>query len=90
MDGLSPDLIRELLNKKRHRNSPRKFALVRTANGVEKFPVSKVKAEALGKFDGKAGTIKRSRKGRTYRKADGSRYYCPDWNNTVIGYTAGT
>jgi hypothetical protein len=45
-------------------------------------------AMAKGGFTGKAGTMKRSRKGRTYRAPNGSRTYLNNWwdETTVIAY----
>lgn len=39
-----------------------------------------------GSFQGRAGTIRRSNKGRTYRAPNGSRRYIIDYNTEVIAY----
>ena len=47
-------------------------ALVMVDGAIEKAPV---KAEDKGAFDGRQGSMRRSRKGRSYRLANGSRNY---------------
>jgi hypothetical protein len=47
--------------------------------------------ELIGSFEGKQGSMRRSRKGRTYRLANGQRFYVQDWtgtSQTVKFYTA--
>jgi len=39
-----------------------------------------------GSFTGRAGSIGRSNKGRTYRKPNGSRRYLVDYESDVIAY----
>lgn len=39
-----------------------------------------------GSFVGKAGTMRRSNKGRSYRAPNGSRRYVIDYNTEVIAY----
>jgi hypothetical protein len=40
----------------------------------------------LGAFDAKAGTMRRSRKGQTTRRANGYARYAPNWEVEVIAY----
>lgn len=40
----------------------------------------------VGGYDGKAGTMKRSRKGRSSRNANGRRFYNPNYEREVIAY----
>jgi len=47
----------------------------------------KVNATTVGAFEGKAGSLRRSRKGRTYRMANGRRFY-NDLEATVLAYKA--
>jgi hypothetical protein len=44
-------------------------------------------AALKGGYEGKAGSIRRSRKGAMRRLANGSRKYIADWDNTVKFYT---
>jgi hypothetical protein len=56
-------------------NDPRKKkynAIVRTAEGLEQ---QQVKTSQFGRFEGKAGTKRRSRKGMVRTMPNGSRYY---------------
>jgi len=39
-----------------------------------------------GSFTGRAGSIGRSNKGRTYRKPNGSRRYLVDYESDIIAY----
>lgn len=60
------------------------FALVRTENGLEKVALDKIN---LGGFEGKAGTARRSRKGRTYRAPNGRRHYAGQYETPeVVSY----
>ena len=40
----------------------------------------------VGGYIGRAGSITRSRKGRTTRKANGFRQYVPNWDENIIAY----
>lgn len=42
--------------------------------------------QASGSYRGKAGSIRRSNKGRTTRAANGSRRYLIDYDSTVVAY----
>lgn len=60
------------------------FALIRTENGVEKVSLKDLET---GHFDSKLGTTKRSRKGRTYKAANGYTKFAPNWDTEVIAHT---
>lgn len=45
---------------------------------------------SVGSFVGRAGSMRRSRKGRTTRVANGSRKYLRGEPDTVLAYKAGT
>jgi hypothetical protein len=67
-------------------NSKPSTTTVLTQDGWEHFTQDK---HDLGSFHGRAGTTKRSRKGRTYRAPNGVRKYHP-WNpQEVIAYKKG-
>jgi hypothetical protein len=66
--------IEALLAPKPKTKSSTGYALVRTGTGVDKVPLDSVRIPG---FDSKLGTAKRSRKGRTYRAANG--YARPDY-----------
>lgn len=46
----------------------------------------KPSASTIGKFEGKVGTVTRSRKGATRRKPNGSRTYIAPHDNEVVMY----
>lgn len=83
MEGLTSSEISELL-------APR-AKKVKTPTGVgSKFDSDGWKVlestSEVGKFEGRAGTIKRNRKGRTSRLPNGSRWY-PKWlEHEVLAY----
>lgn len=88
MDGLSNEHIATLLSPKRgqvSKSSTGRQALVRAADGtLDKVAVSVL--SSVGYFEGKQGTIRRSRKGATRIQPNGSRYYCPNFDQEVIAY----
>lgn len=82
------ELILKLLAPppRKSRTGGKSYALL--DNG-DKVPLSSLSVETLGSFQGKAGTMRRSRKGRTYRQANGSRFYCPNYTGVrVLAYKA--
>jgi hypothetical protein len=44
------------------------------------------KPQGTGSFQGRAGSIRRSSKGRTRRVANGKRKYIIDYDSTVVAY----
>jgi hypothetical protein len=60
---MTPELIAKLMNPK-----------LRRKQAVKTLPAKK---NTGGQFEGKQGTIRRNRKGRTRRLANGERYYVP-------------
>jgi hypothetical protein len=80
-------LINALLNPKprKAKKEVKPNALIRTESGVEQ---AFLKPSEFGEFRGKLGSTKRSRKGRSYRAANGSVKYEPNWETEVIAYKA--
>lgn len=74
---VSTELIRDLMEGKKKQGKTKKFALVRTDNGLEFENLSKSTTAKVGSYQGNVGSARRSRKGRTYRAPNGSRYYVP-------------
>ena len=65
----------------------RKFAWVRGEDGqLVKVALATVAAAELGSFQGRAGSLRRSRKGATRRLANGRRNYIAPWNGRVVSY----
>lgn len=62
-----------------------KLAFIASDEGLTSVPMSSVKASALGKFEGKQGTSKRSRKGVVRIQPNGWRKY-NDTDATVVAY----
>lgn len=63
------------------------YALVKTSSGLERVPL---KGLNLGCFEGKQGSIRRSRKGRTTIMPNGFARYVPYGNpDNVVAYKAG-
>ena len=86
MEGLSPKKIQSLMSGARKKNPAQKgFALIRTESGLEKVSLRDLN-NGVGSFDGKTGTPKRSRKGRTYPAPNGRRFYAPNWQDDVVLY----
>lgn len=78
MDGLSDKQIMRLLKKRGRQSKSRTVEQkiwVRQDGEIFQLPQSEVPKEAYGYFVGKAGSIKRSRKGTPRRQANGRRYY---------------
>lgn len=57
------------------------YALVRAENGLEKVALAKLE---VGQFEGKQGTPRRSRKGRTYRAPNGRRFMAHQWEKPEV------
>ena len=84
MQGLSSEIVKDLMTKKV--SKPRKWALLRNESGtLEMVSVSKSTTERVGSFQGNVGSMARSRKGRSYRKPNGERYYLQG-SQDVIAY----
>jgi hypothetical protein len=58
------------------------------SDGVIQF--GKPSADVVGKFEGKQGTVRRSRKGRTTRLPNGTRKYYPGGDGTLRFHADGT
>lgn len=58
-------------------------AYVRSEGGLKEVSLNSVE---IGSFVGKAGSLRRSRKGRTYRLANGRRTYQAPWKDPVVSY----
>jgi len=90
--SVSTNQLVELLAQKRGRkqNFAQGYAIVQdTETGIHtKVPLSEVR-EDIGHFEGKTGSMRRSRKGRSYRLANGRRFYCPGYGKRVIAYKVG-
>jgi len=63
-----------------------KFMLVKTAQGT--IEAQAFKTAEISKFEGKVGTVRRSRKGRTRRNANGRRYYVRNFDLDIVAYKA--
>lgn len=61
------------------------YALVKREGDLVKVSLNEVE---LGGFQGKQGTTKRSRKGRTSIRPNGSRFYAPYGKSEVVAYKA--
>jgi hypothetical protein len=80
------ELIEALMsNKPKASKTVKPNALIRTENGIEQVVL---KSSEFGAFQGKTGSIKRSRKGRTYRQSNGYVKFAPNWEKEVIAYLA--
>lgn len=91
MKGLDNTLIAALMSgkpaKKREPNYSKGFAMIRTESGLDKVPITPEIRAAIGKFEGKQGSIRRSKKGRTSIRPNGRRYYVPSYSEVeVVGY----
>lgn len=63
------------------------FAWVRGEDGLfEKVPLSSVEAMDLGSFQGRAGSLRRSRKGAVRRLPNGRRKFVQTWKSSVVSY----
>jgi len=83
--GLSREKAAQLYEVSKRTDGPKKWYM--TQDGVKHSGLPK--AHEIMRFEGKAGSIRRSRKGRTYRMADGRRYIqknAPSMDNVVIAY----
>ena len=80
MQGLSAEIVAGLMTKKV--SKPKKWAML--SNG-EIVPLNKGTTVRVGSFQGKVGSMARSRKGRSYRKPNGERYYLAG-SQDVVAY----
>lgn len=76
-------LIEALMSGRKIKKQAQRFALIRTQEGIERTSLTNLE---VGQYEGKVGTTRRSRKGRTYKSPNGSRRYQPNWENEVIAY----
>ena len=83
MEGISTDLVKQLMAKKV--SKPAKWAMLRNESGLEIVAVNKSTTVRVGSFQGNVGSIARSRRGRTYRKPNGERYYLQG-SEDIIAY----
>jgi hypothetical protein len=84
---LTPSEISDVLNNPKRDNIPRDRYMI-LSDGTR----AKLDPKAVGSFDGKQGTQRRSSKGRTYRLPNGSRRYIVSehgLSETVIAYKTG-
>lgn len=88
MQGLSSEELAAIFAPRKSRTeSVGGFAMIRGENGLEKVPLSKL---TVGAFEGKTGTLRRSRKGRTYHAPNGQRYYAGQYDTPeVVSYQPG-
>jgi hypothetical protein len=87
---MEKDLLQALLSGKRIKpklvEATKEYALIREADGkVKRVLLADVKG-GVGEFDSKLGSTKRSRKGRTYRAANGYARYAANHETEVIAY----
>jgi hypothetical protein len=86
MEGLDRQTIQALTSGRRLKSRTERFALCRSNGIVNKVPAADVE---VGYFDSKAGSIRRSRKGRTYHAANGYVRYAGQYEiPEVIAYLA--
>lgn len=85
--SLSTQQINTLLSRKRGRASKTRtgMATVRLPDGtLDKVALSMIGSP--GQFEGKQGTVKRSRKGATRIQANGRRYFVQNYDHDVVWY----
>jgi hypothetical protein len=86
---MDKDLIQALLSGKRIKpklvEATKEYALIRDGSQVKRVLLADVKG-GVGEFDSKLGSTKRSRKGRTYRAANGYARYAANHETEVICY----
>lgn len=89
MSGLTNETILKLIAGPVRKSSTGKkevgYALVKREGDLVKVALSEV-AGMIGGFQGKQGTIKRSRKGRAVIQPNGRRFYAPYGPSEVIAY----
>lgn len=84
MQGLTLDDLAALFAPRKTAQPINGFAMIRGENGLEKVSLSKLQ---VGTFEGKTGTPRRSRKGRTYPAPNGKRYYVGHYDSPeVVSY----
>lgn len=71
---------------KRAPNYSKGFALVRGDAGLVKVPINEI--TKVGQYEGKQGSIRRSRKGRTWIMPNGYVYYNGIGAGYVVAYTS--
>ena len=80
------ELMKTLLAGKRVKKAPsfkNGYALIRTESGLSKVPITPEIRAALGKHEGKQGTVRRSSKGASRIQANGRRYYVAPYPTDV-------
>jgi hypothetical protein len=91
MEGLDRQVIEALTSGRKLKSRTERFAIVRdgAGTGVNKVPAADIKPEGFGYFDSKVGTMRRSRKGRTYHAPNGYSRYAGQYETPeVIAYLA--
>lgn len=86
---MDQELMKRLLEGKRKRKPSyaNGFAFVRTATGeLEKVAMTSEVRKSIGRYEGKQGTVKRSRKGRSSIKPNGTRFYNAVTELEVVSY----
>lgn len=79
------EIIAALLAQERTASGSSAKYLVATNAGAE-WQYGEPDAMQRGSYQGKAGSVRRSNKGRTYRAANGTRRYIRDYDSEVIAY----
>ena len=93
--GLSPEQIRSILNASSGRKSTtdksKGYYFTRNESGTLDMNYGKPKADEVGRFTGKVGSVRRSRRGVATRMPNGSRRYdagklSQDLTSEVVAY----
>lgn len=80
--------VADLYASKQDKRKPAKgkgYVLLNTGDGIERQTIQRMGDYDFGSFEGKVGSIRRSRKGATRRVPNGSRKYVR-MTNEVIAY----
>lgn len=90
---MDKDLIAKLMLGKKAPKTPKApsmakgFIILRDENDcLTKEAITPETRASIGKFEGRAGSIKRSRKGRTSRMANGRRFYNGITEHEIVAY----
>jgi len=68
--------------------APKNLAWVRGYEGLAMVNADTLSADNKGYFEGKQGTTRRSRKGRTWIAPNGTRKFFMNHGSNVVGYPA--
>ncbi len=86
MDGLSDAAIKMLFAPKpRKLRTSKRYMVTNTSEGLVREPFA---TSEIAHYEGKVGTVRRSRKGKTQRQANGRRFYVPNFDKEVVAYKA--